>query len=666
MRTKLDITLLSLAIASSAVVAITPAESELNNLYRRALISDSEVKESYDYVIAGGGLAGLVLASRLTENPSLSVLVLEAGKSGDQVKDRINEPAGAYYSSIVGTEYDWQHVTVPQPHLNNRVISWPRGKILGGSSAMNAMYLVRPSSIEMNAWQEIIGSPNWGWDQMYQYMKKAENFTAPSPDILEVVNIKYDASTHGSGGPMQISYPGVMINLVSNWTRSCSIAGMPEQTSPNGGVTLGGFITPSSINPANWTRSYSRSAYIDSLPPRPNLHILPESTVVRLVLSDKTDSSGNYAAKGVEYASNASSKRTQVGVKREAILAGGALGSPKVLMLSGVGPKDVLNKASVNVKVELPGVGQRLQDHLTAPVVWQTPLETAGNIHDSGSDFSKSAPFLSFINDAVAFANISLLFPAANSSAVFQKEIQTALDNSTLVNSLVPSQDDSVKAGYKKIYQVAAGNFWNNGVAQLEMLMSVISPGQVSIQSAMQHPYSIGRAWINSTNPFDPIVIDPQYYSHPADIVIMRQGIKLVRQVGIAYGTAFGQEISPGPGVQTDDDIDAWLVREGANTQYHPTGTCTMLPKDEGGVVDKDLRVYGLANVRVVDASVFPFEFAAHLASTTYGVAEQAADLIKSNSYVVEASSTANAKLHGMPLSLASALVGAVVLYLGL
>lgn len=116
-------------------------------------------------------------------------------------------------------------------------------------------------------------------------------------------------------------------------------------------------------------------------------------------------------------------------------------------------------------------------------------METAGNIHDSGSDFSKSAPFLSFINDAVAFANISLLFPAANSSAVFQKEIQTALDNSTLVNSLVPSQDASILAGYKRIYQAAAGNFWSNGVAQLELLMSVISPGQVSIQSAMQHPY---------------------------------------------------------------------------------------------------------------------------------------------------------------------------------
>lgn len=157
-----------------------------------------------------------------------------------------------------------------------------------------------------------------------------------------------------------------MINIVGNWTSSLQAVGVPALTNPNGGVTLGGFITPSSINPANWTRSYSRSAYVDPLAPRSNLHILPEATVVRLNISDGEDSAGNLYVKSVEYASNATAARKTIKVNKEVILTGGALGSPKILMHSGVGPKDVLEAASVPVRLELPGVGQNLQDHMVS------------------------------------------------------------------------------------------------------------------------------------------------------------------------------------------------------------------------------------------------------------------------------------------------------------
>ncbi|KAF8159180.1 hypothetical protein B0H34DRAFT_655044 [Crassisporium funariophilum] len=611
--------------------------SDIHSLYARGIVSGENLAASYDYVIAGGGLAGLVMASRLSENSGTTVLVLEAGDSGDAVAAGVNAPAGAYYSSIVGTDYDWKHVTVPQANLSNRAIGWPRGKILGGSSAMNAMYLVRPSTTELDAWQAAIapqgdsdGASNWGWSKMFGFMKKAENFTAPRAELAPIINIAYDASTHGSGGPMQLSYPAIMIDIVSNWTSALANAGVPELTSPNGGVTLGGFISPSSINPHNLTRSYSRSAYIDSLPPRSNLHILPSATVVRIVLSDKPDSSGNLYATGVEFAGNPTASRTTVKVKKEVILAGGPLGSPKMLMHSGVGPKDVLEGASVTMRLELPGVGQHLQDHLTAGVVWSTPLETAGNIHDSNSDFARSPEFLSFINDAVGFANITRLFngPATD----FHAQILAARDASAA--TLVPSNYPEVAEGYKAIYDATANKFFPD-IAQLEMLMSVISPGVVSIQSAIQHPYSQGHVYINSSNPFDPIIIDPKYYSHFADVIIMRQGVKLVRQVGEAFGTAFGAEVSPGPGVVTDEQIDQWLINEAAGTQYHPASSCAMLPKAQGGVVNAKLQVYGLANVRVADSSVFPFEFAAHLASATYGLAEQASALIQANSYNV-------------------------------
>ncbi|KDR81161.1 hypothetical protein GALMADRAFT_1122939 [Galerina marginata CBS 339.88] len=674
----IEILLITLAILTAPGQSNAQSPPDLQRLHSRGVItSETDIQTSYDYIIAGGGLAGLVLASRLSEDSSVSVLVLEAGKSGDEIAERINTPAGTYYSSMVGTEYDWQHGTVPQPNLNDQTIGWPRGKVLGGSSAMNAMYLVRPSSIEMDAWQSLLSPTNdgasggnWGWESMYGFMKKAENFTPPTSVVQELVNISYDASTHGSGGSMQLSYPAVMINTTALWLPSLALAGIPSLSSPNGGTTLGGFIAPSSINPTNYTRSYSRSAYIDSLPPRSNLDILAEATVTRVVLSDVADAAGAYHATGVEFARStdaASSqlRTTTVKVRKEVLLAGGALGSPKMLMHSGVGPRDVLEAAGVDVKVELPGVGQHLQDHLTAGVVWETPYETAGDIKASNSDFSNTPEFLSSINDAVAFVNLTALFPSPSSaSAEFQAQILSALAESAA--KLVPSRYPEVVEGYKAIYETTANTFLSDsGVAQVEMLMSVVSPGRVVVQAALQHPFSQGRAYINSSNPFDPILIDPQYFSHFADQIILRQGIKLVRSLSATFGSSLGAEITPGPNVQSDAEIEAWLVRGegGAGTQYHPTGSCAMLPKEKAGVVAPDLRVYGLVNVRVVDASVFPFEFAAHLASATYGVAEQAAALIKAKSYTVPDETTSSARSFAPPfyLGLCAAVVYAVL-----
>ncbi|KXN90305.1 Versicolorin B synthase [Leucoagaricus sp. SymC.cos] len=540
-------------------------------LRTREVIDENNLENAYDYVIAGGGLAGLVLAARLSE--SNTVLVLEAGLSGDDVADRINTPSGAYYSSIVGTDYDWKYVTVPQPNLNNRVISWPRGKILGGSSAMNAMYLVRPAEEELNAWQQLITSDdadaatNWGWAQMYAAMKKSENFTEPRADVAQVGNIQWDASTHGSGGPMSVSYPGIMMAIVGNWTSSLNTIGVPPLPNPNGGKTFGGFVTPSSINPTNWTRSYSRSAYIDSLPPRPsNLHILPQATVTRLLFLSDASADG-WIANQVEFAQDSSSTRRTVKVRREVILAGGPIGSPAILMHSGFGPRDTLENAGIQMIEELPGVGQHLQDHLAAGVVWQSNIETAGDIHASHSDFAQSPEFLSFINDAIAYVNMTNLM-GADGASTFKQQVQSARENSSSTIP-PPSSDSSISEGYKAIYDVLTNTLFDQ-VSYAELVMALTSPGTVTIQVALQHPFSQGRLYVNSTDPFGPVVIDPQYYSHFA-------GIKLIRQLGAALGPALGQEMSPGPNITSDQDIE----------------TCGMLPRAQGGAVDSKLRVYG-------------------------------------------------------------------------
>lgn len=659
--------------AATALAAVTGATalntgSHLHQYSKREfrLIGQDEVLKSYDYVIAGGGLAGLVLANRLSADAGTSVLVLEAGKSGNERKRDIDSPAGAYYASIVGSEYDWRYVTTNQPRLNNRDIYWPRGKVLGGSTAMNAMYLVRPAAIELDAWSDMLasdpgtrdGASLWNWDNMFEMMKKSENYSSPLPEPWSIGgNFSISPQNHGVGGPMQLGYPGVMIDTVSNWTVACDRAAVPPLEEPNGGVTIGSFITPSSISQTNWTRSYSKSAYIDSLPPRDNLHILTEATVTKLGFSDGTRANlggdqGLLIANRVEFGNQTEgdmATRFVVGVNKEVILSGGPMGSPKILMHSGVGPKDVLEQIGLHAVLELPGVGQHLQDHLTAGVVWQSARETAGDIRNNGGEFADSAEFLSFINQAVAFANITRLFGDAqtvlqgealdlynNFTAMTREQEENAPEDALTLRSLVPFGSDEVREGYKHTYNITARTFFSES-AQIEMLMSLISPGSISIQSALQHPFSRGRLYINSTNPFDPIVIDPNYYSHPLDITIMRQGVRMVRDVGGALREMgiVGDELEPGPGVQSDEDLERWLINGGANTQYHPMGSAAMLPRAWGGVVDPKLKVYGTANVRIADSSVFPFEFAAHLASATFGLAETAAEVFKNESYTV-------------------------------
>lgn len=267
------------------------------------------------------------------------------------------------------------------------------------------MYLVRPSKAEVDAWAGMVpNGDEWNWNNLFAGMKKSETFTPPSDEIKTAGAIQYDLSSHGTTGPIHSSYPGLyvlslewcatvlhiadlflmyhsILPVVGNWTATLEGIGIPRTADSNGGEGWGAFIATSSINPANWTRSYSRSAYIDPLPNRPNLAILANATVTRLIFSNSS-SNDNLTASGVEYAASKDAPKKTVNVRKEVILAGGAIGSPHILMHSGVGPKDVLDAAGVSVNVELPGVGQHLQDHIVS-----TKLCTVYSIVDDGVSF---------------------------------------------------------------------------------------------------------------------------------------------------------------------------------------------------------------------------------------------------------------------------------------
>ncbi|KAG6829537.1 hypothetical protein H0H92_004274 [Tricholoma furcatifolium] len=548
------------------------------------------VAASTDYLIVGGGTAGLVLAERLTEDPNVSVLVIEAGGDGlgnVNISD-VNRVGAAW-----GTAVDWAFPLQPLYYANNRQLSpSPRGKVLGGSSAINGDVFMRGDAIDYNQW-ETLQNPGWNFDTLFPASIKSERFFAPNASQ----NIEYVLADHGTNGPVDTAYHGIAPEFHNTIIQGVVNAGGIKSLDLENGTVIGISHMTSALLPSNSTRSDSATAYYFPNSYRSNMQVLLNSTVTKIVWTS-TPRSGNALAKGVEYVS--ANGTIQTATATTVILCGGTWGTPPILERSGIGNATLLSSLGIESVVDLPGVGENLVEQTLVAMQWQL----------NGSLPTPGAPFL--VN--VETMNTTL---GANVSTF-----------ESLLNTPPVGLNDAQWNMYKRLYAEDAP--W------IEHFLRLVTPANSSSvlnwDVVNLHPLSRGSAHIVSANGTEYPSIQLNFFQNPIDLYITAAAAQRAQQIVSTHPIAdfvVGPN-SPAAGVTSIDDLSEYSKATVVQTN-HVMGTALLAPREDGGVVDPNLKVYGTANVYVVDACVIPLEPSAHSQATVYAVAERAAELFKNS-----------------------------------
>ncbi|KAJ5619255.1 glucose-methanol-choline oxidoreductase [Penicillium lagena] len=593
-----------------------------------------------DYVIVGGGTAGLVLASRLSEDPTKTVVVLEAGK--DMTEDtRVQIPA--LWTTLMGSEVDWQLKTAPQYALGNRIVKLTQGKLLGGSSGINGQAFIAPSQAGIDAWSKL-GAAGWTWENLHQYYKRAYTLQLPDPATCEHIGLAWvDDQCHGSSGPLKISFPAVIQDpLAKAWVDTFNTIGHGVTADPFSGSALGGYSNMAAVDFKTKTRSYAATGYGLPAKQRPNVDIVTEALVNKVHFNRTNDT--EVTATGVEITMN--EKSYTIKAKKEVIISAGALNTPKILELSGIGDENILRQFNIPVVLSNPNVGENLQDHLMTGISFEVAEEVAtgdpllrqeheavqkamqlyaehkaGPMTIGGVQSSAYMPFLDDYgakNQGFTKEHMDRFLPDPNDRDQAVRDILEQPDSPKCQMFMFLAQANLHETGKSFVGQdLLPGNYLSLGI----------------IQSL---PFSRGSVHISSAGPSDQQTVDPRYFSHPLDLDIMAHNLLDVEKLHKAEPLAHflkpaGRRNHP-DAFLTDIESAKKYLRDTATTTYHPCGTAAMLPKKGGGVVDEKLRVYGTTNLRVCDASIFPLIPAANIMSTVYAVAERAAEIIKADS----------------------------------
>ncbi len=514
----------------------------------------------YDFVIVGAGSAGCVLAARLTEDRTTRVLLLEAGVGKEPLAARI--PAA--FSKLFKTRHDWAYQSEPKPALLGRRLYIPRGKLLGGSSAMNAMIYIRGNPLDYDRWAAA-GADGWSYADVLPFFERSEDQGRGA------------LPGHGVGGPMRVEDGRYRNPLSAAFVEACGQVGIPYNEDFNSGRQDGaGYYQVTQKAGRRWSAA---NAYLFPAIGRPNLTVVRGAHVTRIVFDQQK-------AIGVEYLKD--NRRLLARARRESILAAGAIGSPQLLLLSGVGPADALSSFGIRAVVELDGVGKNLQDH---PAI--------------GIALECTKP----ISLRIAEAPMAYLEYAARRTGPLCSNIAEA---GAFVRSYSTAEAPDIQFHFAPAYYVDHG--------------FVRPPGHgFTIGPTLVAPSSRGRLTLRSAQPFAPPLICGNHLSEARDMKALLAGIKLAREIAAAaaFGPYRGAEYLPGASAKSDQDLENH-IRSMVELLYHPCGTCKM-GKDDEAVVDPELRVRGVSGLRVADASVMPTITRGNTNAPTIMIAERLA-----------------------------------------
>ncbi|KAK4207781.1 oxygen-dependent choline dehydrogenase [Rhypophila decipiens] len=630
---------LSGALLLAVVVLLDLVAAEPKLVPHHATIV-SRASSNYTFVIAGGGIAGLTLADRLTEDPSgehckiehlvltylylVTVLVIEAGPF-DQGQDGILVP-GAFAPYL----YFWPNlVTAPQVGLDNRVFPAVCAQVVGGGSTINAMVYLRGTIVDYSQW-EALGNPGWGWADLLPYFLKSENYTRPAASLAREANISWDETTRGHSGPVKYSYPNYFYPGSANWWNAAKSAGLPPIQDPNNGREKQGiFAMPSLLDAPSMTRSSARRNHFDRVAgSRPNYHILASNTVSKVLFRGKQ-------AVGVNYLATGGGEVSSVYATKEIILAAGALHTPQILQLSGIGPKKLLKKFKITVISDLPGVGQNLQDQstLTIPYTFTANLFPNSNSIVTNATYNAEQRALYDAQNPSAYSIISTI--STNIASLSLQDTTTDYKKTTAkaraqdpARYLPKDIDRTVLEGYKAQRRMTLKQFEHAGAGIGNLHWGTAN------NALIYHlkPLSRGYVAINSTDPLAAPLIDFRSATDPTDIALYVALFRKNRQIFSqpSMQVLGPTEISPfGEQLQTDEQI-ANVMRQTINpSNSHQCCTAAMLPRKLGGVVSNDHKVYGVRGLRVADISFWPMEISAAPTATMYAAGEKLADSIK-------------------------------------